>query len=315
MKTKRLTNSELKDFKRCRRKWWLKDVRGLLPKQEDPAGTPIALGNRVHKALEAHGQGDPAGAEDRMWHEFNSGLEDDYAGFPEHYDAIKKDESLARAMLEGYLEWLEDTGANEDFEYAYPEETIEAPFMEIEGVEVTLLGKLDLRVRLVSTGELMFLDYKTVQDFSRIGLLHLNEQPLHYQLIARLTADEDERVSGGYFDMLRKVKRTGRAKPPFYERAPIRHNDAELESYWHRLRGEAADLIRAEKALEDGEDHRVVAYPNPTRDCSWDCPFLKVCPMFDDTTTDVEFVISEEYRVADYLSRYSGTHDQEEGKE
>jgi hypothetical protein len=34
--------------------------------------------------------------------------------------------------------------------------------------------------------------------------------------------------------------------------------------------------------LEAGADHRAVAYPSPGDYCNWGCPFVKLCPMFDD---------------------------------
>ena len=41
-------------------------------------------------------------------------------------------------------------------------------------------------------------------------------------------------------------------------------------------------MYEARRALEDGEPHQFWAYPTPNRTCSWDCPFLRICPMFDD---------------------------------
>ena len=48
-----VSNSELATFKECRRKWWLNYYRGLTPKNV-PMHGPLALGTRIHYALEMY---------------------------------------------------------------------------------------------------------------------------------------------------------------------------------------------------------------------------------------------------------------------
>ena len=48
---------------------------------------------------------------------------------------------------------------------------------------------------------------------------------------------------------------------------------------------------------------KMFAYPNPTRDCSWDCEFFDVCGMFDDGAR-VEAAINELFEERDPHERY-----------
>jgi hypothetical protein len=118
-----------------------------------------------------------------------------------------------------------------------------------------------------------------------------------------MNAEPDTRLDGGIYRMLRKVKRGPRAIPPFYQEFEIRHNVFFLRSFWHRLRGVMSDMYTARMALQNGEDHRTWAYPNVTRNCAWDCPFLRICPMFDDGS-GVEDAIRDEFVTGDPYDYY-----------
>jgi hypothetical protein len=139
--------------------------------------------------------------------------------------------------------------------------------------------------------------------------LGLDEQFRTYALIEHLVNPQGAPERFQIYSMLKKSKRTARATPPFYARHEVYINDAELRAFWARLWGEIRDLVAAEEALNNGIDHRAVAYPNPTRDCSWDCPFLPVCAMFDDATSDVEHVLTDRYEPYDPMERYGNTPD------
>ncbi len=296
--TKRLTNSEIKDFQRCRRKWYLRYVRGLQLRKEKQTG-PMKLGNRVHHTLEVlYENGHDA---DAALSDMHAQYDADVAEFPDEAEALDKERDLALAMVEGYVQWLEETGADEDLEVLGVEAAREVDFLP----GVTLLGKYDQRVRRISTGETSALDHKTVDDFSRVRLLPLDTQSLHYELIEYLDLlqrgvdAEQERTGGVIFNMLRKVKRTARAKPPFYMREDVRRNTDELRAYWQKVARVSVEILQAERA------GFAAAYTTPTRDCGWDCTYLPICPMFDDGS-DVEAVIGMIYEEKDPLDRYSG---------
>lgn len=151
-------------------------------------------------------------------------------------------------------------------------------------------------------------DYKvthnTVQGFSDIiSMLPMNEQSRHYAVIQRRN-NPDRPIQGSIWNMLRKVKRSNRSKPPYFLRHEIEWSDAQLGIFWRRLHGEITELLRLEAMLNDGADHHAVAYPSPSTDCSWRCPFYAVCPHMDDPRTDSEMLIDVMYVQWNPLERY-----------
>ena len=295
----RLSNSEIQAFKDCRRKWWLTYYRRLKPKQREFTGA-LALGSRIHAALDTYyADGVPLlQAHADLVEQDRLIMEDTLFGT----EALDKEAELGRIMLEGYLEWVEEEGIDADLEMISTEETIIAPLFN---GEVELQGKLDMRVRRKIDGVRLFRDFKTVggslSDFA--NLAPMNEQILTYMVLESLKTDETERVEGGIFTMLKKVKRTAKAAPPFYDQITVRHNVFTMRSFWQRLHGTIADLMRTKRALDEGEDHRFVAYPSPSRDCKWKCQFASVCMMFDDGSA-VENALDDMYEVSDPYAYY-----------
>ena len=297
--TVRLSNSEIQTFKDCRRRWWLTYYRRMQPKQKDYTGA-LALGSRVHAALDQYySQGVPLlkAYKDLVDHD-RLVLEADWRDTSN----LDSEAELGRIMLEGYLQWVEDEGIDAELEMISTEETIIAPLFN---GEVELQGKLDMRVRRKIDGVRMFRDFKTVggslTDFA--NLAPMNEQILTYMLLESTKVDEKERSEGGIFTMLKKVKRTANARPPFYDQIEVRHNIFTLRSFWNRIHGVIADLMRVRKALDDGENHAYVAYPSPTRDCKWKCQFFSICTMFDDGSS-AEQALSEMFEESDPYAYY-----------
>lgn len=134
---------------------------------------------------------------------------------------------------------------------------------------------------------------------------YMDEQFLTYHLLETLSPTEDgSRCDGGVYNMLKKVKRTGNARPPFYDRCEVHHNKQMLHSFWYRIHGEVMEMLELKRLLDAGADHRQVAYPRPSRDCSWKCPFFAVCPLIDDGSA-AEHMLNDLYEVADPNERYS----------
>lgn len=295
----RLSNSEVQTFKDCRRKWWLAYYRRLQPKTQNMTGA-LALGSRIHNALD-------------MYYSQNVPLLEAHSIFVErdreilresYRDTVDLDSEaeLGRIMLEGYLQWVEENGIDAELEMISTEEIISMPLFD---GEVELQGKLDMRVRRKGDGVRMFRDFKTVggsfTDFS--SLAHMNEQILTYMMLETAQNKEGERSEGGIFTMLKKVKRSANARPPFYDQIEVRHNVFTLRSFWARIHGTIRNLMDVKKALDEGQDPNYVAYPRPSRDCKWKCQFFAVCPLIDDGSA-AEQAISEMYEVADPYEYY-----------
>jgi hypothetical protein len=297
--TVRLSNSEIQTFKDCRRRWWLSYYRRMQPKQKDYTGA-LALGTRVHSALDEYYANDVP-----LLHAYALLVEKDRLTLEAEMrdtTSLDSEAELGRIMLEGYLEWVEENGIDSELEIVSTEEKISVPLFD---GEVELQGKLDMRVRRKIDGVRMFRDFKTVggslSDFA--NLAPMNEQVLTYMLLEQMKEGEESRSEGGIFTMLKKVKRTARAAPPFYDQIEVRHNIFTLRSFWDRIHGVIADLMRVRKALDEGESHSKVAYPSPSRDCKWKCPFFSICTMFDDGSS-AEQALSEMFEETDPYAYY-----------
>ena len=295
----RLSNSELQTFKDCRRRWWLNYYRRLQPKQKDMTGA-LALGTRIHAALDAHyAQGTP------LLQAHSELVEKDkqllLADFRDVND-LETEAELGRIMLEGYEQWVEENGIDAELEMISTEEKIVAPLFN---GAVELQGKLDMRVCRKADGVRLFRDFKTVggslSEFS--SMAHMNEQVMTYMLLESSKFDEKERSEGGIFTLIKKVRRTAAAKPPFYDHVEIRHNIFTMRSFWQRIHGTIADLMRIRTALDAGENPAFHVYPRASRDCKWKCQFFAICPMFDDGSA-VEQALSDSYEEKDPYAYY-----------
>jgi len=311
------SNSEIQTFKRCKRKWYLAWYIGLRFRRERPTGVR-AVGDRIHRALamwyvaDSAARIDPRQALEQL-------IESDHQQIMKAWRdddrlsslllEMKKDDDLERAMMEGYVQWLEESGEDSGLVILESEAYQDAEMPLItgrNGLAVYIIAKLDARVRRVSDQVRLFIDHKTVGDFtSKILTLSIDEQMLWYDIIERLNGvPRGERTDGALFNMMRRVKRTKTARPPFYQRLEIRHNQHEIQSFYERLWGMLHDILRTEQRLDAGESHRIVTYPTPSSNCSWDCDFFMVCPRMDDGSRAHDMI--QEYFVrGDPLTYYA----------
>jgi len=298
----RVSNSEIQMFLKCRRRWMLSYYHGWHPR--DPVVTgALALGSRVHAALEVYYKG-----KGPLLEQYDLLLDEDRllaASIGQDLTALDQEGELGRLMLEGYLDWVAEEGIDSVYKVIGVEEVLATPML---GGAISLVGKVDLRVQDLRDGAHLVLDHKTtasLDDFPSWG--HMNPQLMTYQtldFVNRRGPDEDERLAGGVFRLLKKVKRGVRAKPPFYRQHEIRHNVFTLRSFWTRTNGILRDMLWVRSKLDEGVDHREVAFPTPTRDCRWWCPFFQVCPLFDDGS-DVDQMLEDLYIKADPYSYYN----------
>jgi hypothetical protein len=319
-----VSNSELQSFKWCRRNWWLAWHRGLAPHAGDNVASAAATGGRIHEALAGYyvPDGEPRAnplvtlraAQERdlavhVGRTFgpDDPLSDDNERLLAEAERTKLESNfiLEARMIEGYIEWLAETGVDAEWEVIGSEEYVEARFTQFvpfAGEEVKLIGKLDARVRSRITGQVKFIDHKSVGTLDD-PILGLNQQMLHYNVIGWLLGWGVG--AGAIYNMLRKVKRTRASKPPYYARVLINHNQVELNTYVDKLIGTISNLIDVGRQLESGASHQRVAYPTPGRDCAWKCRFFKVCRMLDDGSR-AEAALSDLYEARDPLAYYGG---------
>lgn len=310
-----LTNSELQTFKHCRRRWWLSWYRGLRLKREVAVGN-APLGTRVHRALagwyvpEGQIPVDPRETFEAIVREDELALIASYADEPDGAEVVSKitqfgkEAEIGRAMIEGYVEWLAETGADSEYRVIAPEQVLTVVLEMSDELTVRLQGKLDVRVQRDHDLVKLFIDHKTVTDFQTITqIAQLDEQMKQYHLLEEANDGPENRTEGVIYNMLRKVKRTAAAHPPFYERFEVRHNPLTIRNFHDRVRGEALVIDHTERLLDAGANHQLVVYPSPGRDCTWRCEFAALCPMFDDGSRAEDFIDSY-YEAVNPLDRY-----------
>lgn len=320
-----VTNSLVQTAKRCKRKWWLGWYRGLAPRYENLLDVR-STGTRIHRALQAwyvpEGETptNPRDALERVlvedWTRIKTAAEErghDEFVLADLTDKFQKVAALERAMIEGYVQWLEETGADANLKIIDSETQVRVHLYDHvradgEVTPVHAMGLLDVRAYRTTDGARLFVDHKTVGNLKQpVAQLPMNEQMLHYHLLEWLsTSDGEERCDGALYNMIRRVKRTAAANPPFFDRYEVRHNTHELENYRRRLIAESRDIMRMIETLDAGADPMDVAYPTPTKDCSWDCDFFSVCSMFDDGSR-AEDAVAGLFHVVDPNARYEPT--------
>lgn len=305
-----VSNSEIQTYKGCRRRWMLGNYYGLRNKNESMVG-PLPLGTRVHNALEqfyANGE-HPVDAYNR----FQRQDAIKFLATPDSKDEdkVKKfdsDSELGRIMVEGYVDWVQDDNIDADIEFVSNEEKLDYRLKEFDP-RVELIGKIDARVKRRSDGSRALLDFKTAAPSnvgSFLSYVRFSEQLKHYVLLENLNTKEgDTKVDGGIYRILKKVKRTAAAKPPFYHDVNVRFNKQELESFWIRTMGTIRDMMNTRDSLDNGEDHRYVAYP--TQKMDWTCgtcPFVQGCTMMDDGS-NYEDYFGDNFEQDDPNARYA----------
>lgn len=316
-----ISNSEIQTFKMCRRKWYLVYYRELgLRRMDSEFVGARSLGSRMHLALDATYTGELQGLDINPLTFLNSLYEEDAIllmkyNREEEVIKLRKEQDLARAMLEGFLTWREEEAIDYGMKLVGVETVVQVP----SGVEgVSLRGKLDQRWYRETDGARLFRDWKTVADLKApVALLPLDEQMKFYHLLEYLesmskTGGEPQwRTDSHMYTMLRKVKRTATANPPFYGQVENGHNMHELRSMWKRVHKIIAEIIALRLALMNKGDHQYEAPPTPGRHCTWACDFYTVCAMMDDGS-NWEGLLAEYYTHVDPHERYNA---QDQGRE
>ena len=285
-----ISNSEIQTFKECQRKWYLQYYLGLTKKDDERIG-PLALGSRVHNALEAfYGQGidafeayDTSVKEDRELFESIVDIEFDPKKDKKFWDEAE----LGRIMLEGYFEWVYEENLDKNIDTIGIEESLQFPLMN---GRVILQGKIDRKVRDRESGHVSIMDYKTTQSFDEYTKTAATSEQIRMYSLLELLTHNDEPIDGGIYRLLRKVKRGPTAKPPFYRQMEVRLTDADLQSYYRNIAVILTDMLRIRDELDSGKNHLDVVWKNYTRNCSWKCPFVDGCPLMDDGSDFTRYI-------------------------
>lgn len=192
---------------------------------------------------------------------------------------------LAQAMTTNYVAWLEE-GNEVGVKFLSIEEDWE---VQIPDSDFVLFGKIDAVIFDP------LLDGEVVRDYKSVATFGQTPMDVDFQL--RTYAWARWRLSGtvpvrAEHLMMKRVLGTGNAKPPFFERYSININRHILEVHENHLISRVIEM--AAHRGTNAEDPRL--WPNPTKDCSWDCDYKDLCPAVDNGM-DWEDMIEEYYDV------------------
>jgi RecB family exonuclease len=297
-----LSNSEIESFTRCRRTWYLSSYLGARPRVASPVG-PLPFGTRFHAALEGFYRDGVNPVQ-----EWVSLIEADRLALTSQgfsTEDLDKDDDLGRIMLEGWLEWCADEGLDAHHEILGVEDTL--TYTPDELPNVTFVGKADLRTRHETERTVRVVDFKTASAFTQYtAMSDLLPQAKMYLLLDSTTRAEGDIADGFTFRVAKKVKRTARATPPFYQEFHVRHSAQTLETFRQRLLTIGSDISRIRGMLDNGATPgEAGVFSSPSTSCTFMCGFIRGCGLFDDDPARAQDFLDTEYTLGNNtLERY-----------
>lgn len=289
--TLRIRQSEIAEFKRCRRKWFLKyRLQGTgLELLRDP-NQPIKhldLGtyfHRCHEMFWTKGVSPSETAREIQQEVINM------TDGPLSSEWVK-DLRMLLAMAGHYEAWL-DEGELMGERVLAVEEALEVPFGEFKTskgwVPVIIHGRADRRSEDTFTGQQIVTDAKSASKWSG-QQLHAFQVKTYGLMYKKLGIP----IHMGYTEEVKKVLGTGTAKPPFVLRQPLFLNEDMLRRHEEHLRivlDQMVTLITLDLPMDSP-----ILYPTEGEDCSWKCDFLGPCMAMDDGSNH-EYMIETIYR-------------------
>jgi len=282
-----VSQSQMKSWNKCKRRYYLDYVRRV--RKVDFSPSALSLGQYVHTGFEFI---------EEDWQEAMQALVDeDMENTPEilHND-VKNQHELARIMVEGLAEWIPTSPVMAGFEVLEREKEIAVDFGSY-----AVMGKVDWLVRLANE-DVSILDLKTAADFRIFKLSDIDLQFRSYIALLEIIYGAESPMMGTWL-VARKVKRTARARPPFYDTKSVTYNQHQLDSvkrYWDAT---VLPMHHAEDLHASGNYHQDMLFPpNPSYDCGL-CPHRDLCPMFD-SGDDAEGFIKDCYEESEPNARY-----------
>lgn len=302
-----VSNSEIQVFRECPRKWYLQYYLGLDPVRKKTTG-PLLLGSRVHESLEAYYR-DGVPVEDTYKEELAKASQAFIeAGNDQDPELVKKfnnEAELGILMLEGYLEWVEANNLDVNLETIGIEEQLQVPMFN---GKIILQGKIDRKVRNIDSGKISIMDYKTAISFAMYDKTYNQSEQIRMYSLLEILMGTKNRVDGGIYRVLRKVKRTQAMKGDAYKEYTLHLTRTDIETYYRKLAVTLQQMIDTRNKLDDGVNHLDVLWNNFTDTCSWKCPFYNSCPLLDDGS-DFEGYAESYLEVINPYERYEVNND------
>lgn len=253
--------SELSLWLKCRRRTWLQYEEGY-----GSESLQMGIGTAFHHLIaEYH---DP-----------------DFV--PEEAVTLTDPDALATvdAMFTTYVTEVESQG----LDVGQRTVDVERRFHEMIG-GVTLTGQVDHIYFCEIAGCYVIQDTKTGNFFETA---QRDFQLMTYAWLARQAGIE---VGAVEHNIVKRNKRTSRAKPPYIQRNRHYVSAEEIEKWGDILAYIILDYVKVMDLARntDGAKHPML-WAKGTNDCSWWCQFSDICGMIDDPEADVSGVLETEF--------------------
>lgn len=324
--------SDRVSFLRCRRKWALSSPLRQNLSLDGPANPYLWLGTGFHFALEDYHGWNRFQSPSRALRAFGDAWRPSDPRNDRRPDDWKELIDLGCEMFDYYVRyWLPRRREFETFWYnGVPQVEVEFK-IPIPDTDAFYVGKFD-RVVVDPWGRLFVQDYKTAAQFDTNkletdpqvntyiwaashmypewecdGMLYtqfLKSPPKPPRVLANgeLSLDKNQRTT--YALYRRAVKEANGGKVPKKYRAILEHLQAQETPEGDRFiiqnlvrRNMHAALAEVQKIVAQTRDMlnpELPLYPNPTRDCIWDCSFRSVCLAMDDGS-DWQYMLDSEF--------------------
>ena len=283
------SQSEIKSFQSCKRKWFYGYVRQLREIQYTPSA--LSQGTFYHEGIE-HVDGDWEAHIDAMFERERENVD------VMLHDDLHAQAELAKLWVAGFIEWAAETGLYSDVEIVSKEQQVAIDFETF-----VVMGKFDEVVR-DTYGAVVVRDHKTAADFQIFKLAQFDLQLPTYLMLHNFM-DGTEKANQAEWIVTKKNKRTARAKGPFYDRHKVTYKDSKLEATEALWRSVMHTILGLEEAWATGYFTQDQLFPPTfTRDCSW-CSYSSLCAMQDDDGARVDDYIEEWYEMSSPFERYT----------
>lgn len=287
-----VTYSDITNFLKCRRLWYWNYVLDY-NKPESLVG-PLALGTRVHKALDTYYRDD----EDPVY-EFDALAETDLQTLedsdcpPWDIDALKKDNLIGRNCVEAHQDWLEEEGEDYNFAVFAVEKVVEAPMLD---GQVILKGKADVIFKERDTGFLCISDHKTTSAITSSLREELERSWQHYiYLICAAETYPDEIIYRSMYTVMKKFITAPKTNTPVVARWRVPGTSMSISHRKLQLEAILRDML---EAYETGS-----SYPSPQMGCSW-CNYRHPCEVIDERPGTEVHILDREFIKGTKHARY-----------
>lgn len=271
-----ISASELRDFLRCRVKWFWRHQMRIEPLEKP---TALAVGALGHNILE-------------KWYEYprkkrtvkrmrkiaNDML---MSTSPDELDI--KDLELVKAMCIGYADWAKPRDKELGIDEVKPEMWFEEPLTEDRSILIR--GKIDGVFMVDSLVDTVGAFEHKFKGQIKIDIVDLNLQLSVYLWAMRKKFPEAKNYIA-YYNVLRKQIPGPRVRADLFAREPVERTGDEIDQW-------AIDTQRAALDMVDA-----AVYPNPMDSCSWDCDYQIAC-ILRGRPKDLKHVFKTQYKSKD----------------